>query len=352
MTAAAMSSASSAPEPSPVASDPVGSDPVGSDPVEPDLVDSGPVDSGLDESINGSRSEAKAFPAESIDWGHLSVLRDECVAGLQPRSGGCYLDATLGAGGHTAALLAADPEVRVVGLDCDDRALAIARERLAPWGDRVTFVRSNFAQFNPGDQQFDGILADLGVSSMQFDQPDRGFSFRHDGPLDMRMDDRLTESAADVVNHWQEVPLANAIYTYGEERLSRRIARAIVEQRQTQPFQTTLELANAIARCVPGKYRHGRIHPATRTFQALRIVVNQELAVLETLLDRAPNWLAPQGRLAVISFHSLEDRIVKHRLRESTQLKVITKKPICPNDAEMGQNSRSRSAKLRIAERI
>ena len=187
---------------------------------------------------------------------------------------------------------------------------------------------------------------------MQFDQPDRGFSFRHDGPLDMRMDDRLTESAADVVNHWQEVPLANAIYTYGEERLSRRIARAIVEQRQTQPFQTTLELANAIARCVPGKYRHGRIHPATRTFQALRIVVNQELAVLETLLDRAPNWLAPQGRLAVISFHSLEDRIVKHRLRESTQLKVITKKPICPSDTEMGQNSRSRSAKLRIAEKI
>jgi 16S rRNA (cytosine1402-N4)-methyltransferase len=213
-------------------------------------------------------------------------------------------------------------------------------------------VRSTFAQFNPSDQQFDGILADLGVSSMQFDQPDRGFSFRHDGPLDMRMDDRLTESAADVVNHWQEVPLANAIYTYGEERLSRRIARAIVEQRQTQPFQTTLELANTIARCVPGKYRHGRIHPATRTFQALRIVVNQELAVLETLLDRASHWLAPQGRLAIISFHSLEDRIVKHRLRESPQLKVITKKPICPSDAEIGQNARSRSAKLRIAERI
>jgi 16S rRNA (cytosine1402-N4)-methyltransferase len=186
---------------------------------------------------------------------------------------------------------------------------------------------------------------------MQFDQPDRGFSFRQDGPLDMRMDDRLEQSAADLVNTWDEVDLANAIYQYGEERLSRRIARAIVEQRQHQPFSRTLELAEAIARCVPSQYRHGRIHPATRTFQALRIVVNQELDVLETLLDLAPDWLAPEGRLAIISFHSLEDRIVKHRLKDSPLLQVLTKKPIIPTEAETATNPRARSAKLRVAQR-
>lgn len=287
----------------------------------------------------------------SAEWGHVSVLREESIAGLAPRSGGLYLDATLGAGGHTAALLAACPAARVVGLDCDQQALAIARERLAEWGDRVEFVRSNFAEFDPGDRRFDGILADLGVSSMQFDRPDRGFSFRADGPLDMRMDDRQPESAADVVNTWDEVDLANAIYTYGEERLSRRIARAIVERRGRQPFATTLDLADTISRCVPGKYRHGRIHPATRTFQALRIVVNQELQVLETLIDRAPHWLAPAGRIAIISFHSLEDRIVKHRLKECEQLQVLTKKPIIPSETETQANPRARSAKLRIAQR-
>jgi 16S rRNA (cytosine1402-N4)-methyltransferase len=311
------------------------------------------ADSAADASFDRATDDRATEPPDPATnpWGHQSVLCAESIAALAPQPGGIYLDATLGAGGHSAALLAACPEAQLVGLDCDERALAIAHDRLAVWGDRVTLIRSNFASFDPGGRRFNGILADLGVSSMQFDQPDRGFSFRQDGPLDMRMDDRLEQSAADLVNTWDEVDLANAIYQYGEERLSRRIARAIVEQRQHQPFSRTLELAEAIARCVPSQYRHGRIHPATRTFQALRIVVNQELDVLETLLDLAPDWLAPEGRLAIISFHSLEDRIVKHRLKDSPLLQVLTKKPIIPTEAETATNPRARSAKLRVAQR-
>jgi 16S rRNA (cytosine1402-N4)-methyltransferase len=188
----------------------------------------------------------------------------------------------------------------------------------------------------------------LGVSSAQFDVGDRGFSFRLTAALDMRMDQRQAQTAADIINTWDEQQLAHIFYTYGEERLSRRIARRIVEDR---PFQTTTQLAEAIARCVPGKYRHGRIHPATRVFQALRIAVNAELEVLETFIQRAAGWLKPGGRIAIISFHSLEDRIVKHRLRELEGLRVLTKKPILAQEAEVQGNPRARSAKLRIAER-
>jgi 16S rRNA (cytosine1402-N4)-methyltransferase len=284
-----------------------------------------------------------------VTFSHVSVLSREVLAGLAIQAGGHYLDATVGGGGHSAQILAAAPDVQITALDQDDAAIAAAQQKLQSFHDRVTFHRCNFSEFDPGDTQFDGILADLGVSSAQFDIADRGFSFRAEAPLDMRMDQRQDISAADIINDWDETDLANAFFQYGEERLSRRIAKRIVEKR---PFTTTTELADAIAYSVPRSYRYGRIHPATRVFQALRIVVNRELEVLETFLDRAPTWLKPGGRLAIISFHSLEDRIVKHRLKESPLLQIITKKPIVPQEDEIQENVRSRSAKLRIAERF
>ncbi len=283
-----------------------------------------------------------------IAFAHVPVLSQEVVEGLAIRSQGHYLDATVGGGGHSALILAA-ADVRVTAIDQDDQSLTAAQEKLSEFGDRVQFQQSNFANFDPGDTKFDGILADLGVSSAQFDIGDRGFSFRHTAPLDMRMDRRQDLTAADAINHWEEAKLAEIFYTFGEERLSRRIARRIVEKR---PFQTTTELAETIAYSVPPKYRYGRIHPATRVFQALRIAVNQELLVLETFIDKAQNWLKPEGRIAIISFHSLEDRIVKHRFKESPLLKVLTKKPIIAQNLEVKQNPRARSAKLRIAERL
>lgn len=280
---------------------------------------------------------------------HIPVLSREVIAGLAIHAGGQYLDATVGGGGHSQLILASAPDVRLTALDQDAQAIAAAQVTLAEFGDQVQFHRTNFAEFDPGALRFDGILADLGVSSAQFDLADRGFSFRQAAPLDMRMDQRQELTAAEVINHWDETKLANIFYTYGEERLSRRIARRIVADR---PFETTTQLAEAIAYSVPKSYRYGRIHPATRVFQALRIVVNRELDVLETFLDKAPDWLKPGGRLAIISFHSLEDRIVKHRLKESELLQVVTKKPIVPQEDEIKENVRSRSAKLRIAERL
>lgn len=282
-------------------------------------------------------------------FAHIPVLKREVLEGLAVRSGGHYLDATVGGGGHSALILAAALDVQVTAIDQDEQAIAAAQAKLAEFNERVQFHRTNFAAFQPGTQKFDGILADLGVSSAQFDIPDRGFSFRHTAPLDMRMDQQQDLTAADIVNHWEEAKLADIFYTYGEERLSRRIAHRLVERR---PFETTTELAEAIAYSVPKAYRYGRIHPATRVFQALRIAVNQELSVLETLIDHAPDWLKPGGKLAIISFHSLEDRIVKHRFRDSERLRVLTKKPILPQDDEVAENARARSAKLRLAERV
>lgn len=280
---------------------------------------------------------------------HIPVLGQEAIAGLAVHADGHYLDATVGGGGHSALILDAAPNVRVTAIDQDEQAIAAAQAKLAQFGDRVQFVRSNFASYAPGAETFDGVLADLGVSSAQFDIPDRGFSFRHKAPLDMRMDQRQHLRAADIINTWSDKQLADMFYTYGEERLSRQIARRIVERR---PFETTTDLAETIAHSVPRSYRYGRIHPATRVFQALRIAVNRELEVLETFLAQAPTWLNPGGRLAIISFHSLEDRIVKHRLRESESLTVLTKKPIIPQDDEIERNPRARSAKLRVAERL
>ncbi len=291
------------------------------------------------------------IPAErsSPAFVHVSVLSRELIEGLAICPGGHYLDATAGAGGHSRLILSAQPDVRVTAIDRDRAAIATATSNLAEYGDRVQFWQGNFADFPAKDILFNGIIADLGVSSGQLDTPERGFSFRHTADLDMRMDSQQSLTAAEIINKWSETELADIFFTYGEERLSRRIARSLVQQR---PFRTTTELAEAIAAIVPAKYRHGRIHPATRVFQALRITVNSELTSLETFLNRAPDWLKPGGRIGIISFHSLEDRIVKHRLRESPTLRVLTKKPIIPQPDELANNPRSRSAKLRFAERL
>ncbi|MEN9869740.1 MAG: hypothetical protein RLZZ171_723 [Cyanobacteriota bacterium] len=280
---------------------------------------------------------------------HLSVLSRELITGLDILPAGKYLDATAGGGGHSELILNQAPEIELIAIDRDETAIAAVKEKLADYyPQQLEFWQGNFADYQPKNILFDGIIADLGVSSPQLDLAERGFSFRHTAPLDMRMDRSQRTTAAEIVNHWKEVSLADLIYEYGEERFSRRIAKKIVQQR---PFQTTTELAEAIASTVPGKYRHGRIHPATRTFQALRIEVNQELKSLEKFIAQAPNWLKPGGKIGIISFHSLEDRIVKHCFRGSELLEVITKKPITADRDEQRANPRSRSAKLRFAQR-
>ncbi|MBO3462398.1 16S rRNA (cytosine(1402)-N(4))-methyltransferase RsmH [Aetokthonos hydrillicola Thurmond2011] len=285
---------------------------------------------------------------EESTFSHIPVLSREVIEGLAVRPGGHYLDATVGGGGHSRLILEAAPDVRVTALDQDEQALLAAKKELFEYNNRVKFILTNFAAQKFQEETFDGIIADLGVSSYHLDTPERGFSFRHEASLDMRMDQRQSLTAADIINNSDEIELADIFFRYGEERLSRRMARRIVEKR---PFHTTLELANAIAYCVSPKYRHGRIHPATRVFQALRIVVNDELKSLETFIDQAPKALIPGGRIAIISFHSLEDRIVKHGFRNSPSLRVLTKKPITAAEEEIDDNPRSRSAKLRIAQR-
>ncbi|MDG2989718.1 16S rRNA (cytosine(1402)-N(4))-methyltransferase RsmH [Candidatus Synechococcus calcipolaris G9] len=287
------------------------------------------------------------LPLSSSDFSHVPVLAEAVIEGLNLQPGGRYLDVTVGGGGHGGLILAAAPQSQLVAIDQDPVALAAAQSHLAAFGDRVEFVQGNFAEFDPGSVQFDGILADLGVSSPQFDAPERGFSFRHPAPLDMRMDPGQSLTAAELINHLGEKDLADLFYTYGEERFSRRIARRIVAQR---PLHTTTELATIVCQSLARQPRQN-IHPATRVFQALRIAVNRELEVLETFLAHSPDWLVPGGRLAIISFHSLEDRRVKHTWRSDPRLKVLMKKPIIPGMSEIEHNPRSRSAKLRLAER-
>ena len=287
--------------------------------------------------------------AQINTFSHHSVLSRELIAGLNINPQGHYLDATAGGGGHSELILNHGENIRLLAIDRDETAIAATKVRLARYyPQQLDFWQGNFADYQPGNLLFEGIIADLGVSSPQLDVPERGFSFRNVAPLDMRMDRSDGITAAEIVNHWKEVSLADLIYEYGEERFSRRIAKKIVQQR---PFQTTTDLATAIASTVPGKYRHGRIHPATRTFQALRIEVNQELKSLEKFIDHAPSWLKPGGIIGIISFHSLEDRIVKHRFRGSELLEVITKKPITAQPDEQRDNPRSRSAKLRFAQK-
>jgi 16S rRNA (cytosine1402-N4)-methyltransferase len=286
---------------------------------------------------------------------HVPVLLHEVLGALEPQRGGLFVDCTLGLGGHTQALLEAGA-ARVIGLDRDRSALAVAATRLAAFDDRVEYVHADYRQLpsvldTRGVERVHGVLADLGVSSMQFDSEGRGFSFRRDEPLDMRMDQSTGPTAADLVNQAGEEELANAIYQFGEERYSRRISRALVAAR---PIATTGELAAIVRRAVPTKGWQ-RIDPATRTFQALRIWVNGELDGLDRFVSDASDRLEPGGRLAVITFHSLEDRIVKHTMRGLAAdapgaFRVLTKKPSVPADEEVAANPRSRSAKLRVGE--
>ena len=266
---------------------------------------------------------------------------------------GVLLDATVGGGGHSSLLLDAHPGWQLIGLDQDPAARAAAAQQLERFGERVQLVASNFATYTP-NQPVVAVLADLGVSSHQLDVPERGFSFRADGPLDMRMNTEGDgETAAALIDRLEENALADLLFHYGEERLSRRIARRLkTEGPWDDGERGTAALAYAIAGCYPPKQRHGRIHAATRSFQALRIAVNDELGVLETLLDDAPNWLEPGGRIAVISFHSLEDRLVKNRFKADERLRVISRKPLIASEQEAEANPRARSAKLRVAQRL
>lgn len=291
---------------------------------------------------------------------HIPVLAAESLEQLRPDRGGLFVDCTVGLGGHARALLEAGA-TRVIGLDRDLDALAAARSALAPWSARVELVHADYRSIDDvldrrGVSVIDGALADLGVSSMQFDSAGRGFSFLRDEPLDMRMDRTGGDTAADLVARSSEAELADAIYGFGEERFSRRIARALVEARREQPIVTTGRLAAIVRRAVPRR-GFARIDPATRTFQALRIWVNHELEGLDRFLETAARRLRAGARLAVISFHSLEDRIVKHTFRAlaagaDSTIAILTKKPIVPSDDEVRRNPRARSAKLRVAERL
>lgn len=304
---------------------------------------------------------------------HVPVLLNETLYWLNPRPGGVYVDATLGGGGHAEAILERiGPLGRLIGMDRDDAACEAASRRLRRFGEAAIIVRENFAAMQQvlatlGLAQVDGVLFDLGASSMQFSDPARGFSFQLAGPLDMRMDRRQQRTAADLVNRLPERELADLLWRYGEERWSRRIARAIVASR---PVKTTEQLAGLIARAIPPRSRPRGIHPATRSFQALRIATNDELLNLEKALPDAAEVLREAGRLCAITFHSLEDRTIKHtflRLSrgctcpsgasartagEPVQLRVLTKKPVLPTPEEVARNPRARSAKLRVAERV
>jgi len=287
---------------------------------------------------------------------HVPVLAAQVMASfaaleplLQERGGGLLIDCTLGGGGHSALLLEAHPSLRLVGLDQDPTARQAAAERLAPFADRVTIVATNFADYQPQEPAL-AVMADLGVSSPQLDVAARGFSFRQDGPLDMRMNPEAGETAAELIERLEETELADLIYAYGEERLSRRIARKIKQHLAEQgPFAGTDALAYLVAGCYAPKARRGRIHPATRTFQALRIAVNDELGVLDRLLQQAPDWLLPGGLMGVISFHSLEDRRVKTAFSSDERLQRVTRKPETAAEEEQSSNPRSRSAKWRVA---
>jgi 16S rRNA (cytosine1402-N4)-methyltransferase len=293
--------------------------------------------------------------------GHIPVMTAEVLEFLRPDRGGLFVDCTVGLGGHARALLEAGA-TRLIGLDRDRDALALARETLAPWSDRVELVHADYRSLaDVLDRRHvdvvDGTLADLGVSSLQFDAPGRGFSFQRDEPLDMRMDRSDGDTAADLVARATERDLADAIFTYGEERFSRRVARAIVEARHESPVLTTGRLAAIVRRAIPRRPGPMRIDPATRTFQALRIWVNRELEGLDAFVEVAAQRLRIAARLVVITFHSLEDRVVKHTLRKLDRggeagIKVLTKKPLTAGDEETGRNPRARSAKLRAAERI
>lgn len=308
-----------------------------------------------------------------MEYTHKPVLLDACIESLAIRAGGTYVDGTLGRAGHSREIACLLTTGRLICMDRDMAAIDAARERLAPWMDRVTLVHSNFAELEAvlrqaGAAQADGMLFDLGVSSPQLDDASRGFSYMQDAPLDMRMDTGQALTARDVVNTWSGEELKRILYEYGEERYAPAIARAILRTRETRPIETTLELVDVIRSAMPTAALREKQHPAKRSFQAIRIAVNGELDALPPMLEAAAKGLAPNGRLAVITFHSLEDRIVKRTLRQLAQgctcppefpvcvcgkkpvLRLL--KPVTPSPAEVAENPRARSARLRIAEKL
>lgn len=295
------------------------------------------------------------FEAEPV-FSHVSVMLAECVAALEPTRGGVFVDATAGGAGHSAALLAASPNVRLIACDRDPLAVRTAQSRLAQFGERALCVHASFEQIperlaEAGITQIDGLLADLGVSSQQLADAERGMSFRMSGPLDMRMDPTSGETALDLIERLSQDELANVIYELGEERRSRRVARCIKQAFEAGELKDTLELRRAVVRAV-GPRRLGGVDPATKTFQALRIAVNGELDQLSGLLDFAKRSLAPGGIAAIMSFHSLEDRLVKRAFVDRAVWQRISKKPILAGEAELSENPRARSAKLRVARRV
>lgn len=307
---------------------------------------------------------------------HTTVLLHETVDGLNIKENGIYVDCTMGGAGHSALILSKlSSEGKLFAFDQDETAIAHAKEKLAPYGDRITIIKSNFIHLKEelekrGVEKVDGILYDLGVSSPQLDTPERGFSYHHDAPLDMRMDSSAPLTAYDVVNTWSFGELMKIFHRYGEEKFSKQIARKIEAARETKPIETTGELVEIIKDAIPAPARRKGGHPAKRIFQAIRIAVNDELGVFEKSLQQAIDLLSPGGRISVITFHSLEDRICKVTFKKASEtpelphglpiipkeyepiLKLVKRKPIIPSDEELENNNRARSAKLRIAEKI
>jgi len=286
---------------------------------------------------------------------HIPVLLEEVIRFLAPVDGGTYIDGTLGLGGHAEKILqSCKPSGRVIGFEWDAIALQLAQKRLAPFGDRFYAQQRNYNEIMAGlteigIRKVDGLLLDLGVSSLQFDSAERGFSYQKNGPLDMRMDKRTRCTAEEIINDYSKEDLADIFYYYGEERQARRIAAHIVEERSKARITSTSQLGRIVARAVPRKYQPRKIHAATKVFQALRIAVNSELDNLTAVLDTVVKILKPGGRVCIISFHSLEDRLVKWKFKDNPELHVLTKKPVIPSVEEIKVNPRARSAKLRAA---
>ncbi|MFB3164153.1 16S rRNA (cytosine(1402)-N(4))-methyltransferase RsmH [Neobacillus sp. 179-J 1A1 HS] len=307
---------------------------------------------------------------------HTTVLLDEAVNGLNIKPDGIYVDCTLGGAGHSSLILSKLTENgKLFAFDQDEVAIANANEKLSRYGEQLTIIKSNFLYLKEeleklGIEKVDGVLYDLGVSSPQLDTPERGFSYHHDAPLDMRMDNHADISAYDVINHWSYEDLVRIFFRYGEEKFSKQIARKIEARREIKPIETTFELVELIKEGIPAPARRKGGHPAKRIFQAVRIAVNDELAVFEKSLQKAIDILNPEGRISVITFHSLEDRICKAAFKKASEtpdlphglpiipeefkpiLKLITRKPILPSEEELEHNNRARSAKLRIAEKL
>lgn len=307
---------------------------------------------------------------------HTPVLPDEVLAYLQCSQGGVFVDATVGEGGHTEAILNASPHNKVIGIDCDREIIERAQDRLTQYGERMTLIHDDFVHLphilrERGIEGVDGLLFDLGISSFHFEEEKRGFGFHRDGPLDMRMDTRQKLTAYDIVNHFPLKEIETILRRYGEERWAKRITKAIGQERQRGNIKNTGALAEIVSRAIPSKHHPRRIHPATKTFLALRIAVNEELKKLEEILNDAPPLLTKGGRIGIIAFHSLEDRIVKETFKKMGSacicppdlpqcicggrqqvLQIITKHPLTPRAEEVSNNPRARSAKLRVAERV